>query len=270
VDINGTAGELDSATIRRLILKSKLNGGQLSDIGVHVVHLAMQEGLLSTAPDLSYGHPLAEKITAVVWELIIEGIYTPGTGMQTPNLPFVRVTAYGRKCFEAGELTAHDPDDYLRRLKAMCPSIDETTLLYTGEALDTFRVGKHLAATVMIGVAAESMLLRLVAAVHSALDTVQRRAKFEKDTKGKGARTQHDEVLKVLRSSANPLPAKLGYVLTQQIDGIYDLIRRTRNEAGHPTGRRLEREEAHALLLLFPTYCKTVHDLMEWLATNTI
>jgi hypothetical protein len=66
-------------------------------------------------------------------------VYTPGTAMQTPNLPFLPVTEYGRKCFEAGELTAHDPDDYLRRLKAACPSIDDITLLYTGEALDAFR-----------------------------------------------------------------------------------------------------------------------------------
>lgn len=59
-------------------------------------------------------------------------------------------------------------------------------------------------------------------------------------------------------------------VLTQQINGIYDLIRRTRNDAGHPTGKRMERDETHALLLLFPTYCKTVHELMEWLGKNQI
>jgi hypothetical protein len=49
-----------------------------------------------------------------------------------------------------------------------------------------------------------------------------------------------------------------------------DAGRRTRNDAGHPTGRRMERDEIHALLLLFPTYCKMVHDLMVWLATNKI
>ena len=66
------------------------------------------------------------------------------------------------------------------------------------------------------------------------------------------------------------MPAELGSVLTQHIDAIYDLIRRTRNDAGHPTGKRMERDETHALLLLFPTYCKTVHDLMDWLAKNQI
>jgi hypothetical protein len=253
-----------------LILKAKLKGGSLWDIANMVFQMAVQEGYLSAVPDLAYQHPLSEKIVAVVWELIIEGVYTPGSSVQHPNLPAVRVTEYGQKCFDAGELTAHDPDDYLRRLKTACPSIDDITLLYTGEALDTFRVGKHLASTVMIGVAAENMLLRLVGAVHAALNTPQRQSKFERNTKGKKAKTQHDEVLARLRSPATPLPTEIESVLTQHIDGIYDLIRRTRNEAGHPTGKRMERYETHALLLLFPTYCKTVHDLMEWLARNRI
>ena len=190
--------------------------------------------------------------------------------MQQPNLPYLRVTEYGQKCFDAGELTAHDPDDYLRRIKTACPSIDDTTLLYIGEALDTFRVGKHLSATVMIGVAAENILQRLVDAVHAALNTPERQERFERATKGKKAKTQHDEILARLRSPVSPLPTDLESVRTQHIDGIYDLIRRTRNEAGHPTGKRMGRDETHALLLLFPMYCKTAHDLMDWLTKNQI
>ena len=172
------AETLESNVIRHLILKAKMTGGgqnsklRVADIVKAVVEGAVEKGFLKEPLrlELEYYNPLFDKIVAVIWELIIEGVYTPGSGMPNSNLPFLRATEHGRKCFEAGELTAHDPDDYLRRLKAACPSIDEITLLYTGEALDTFRVGKHLAATVMIGVAAENMLLRLVAAVHSALD----------------------------------------------------------------------------------------------------
>ena len=262
--------ELNADAIRHLIFKAKRQGGSLWDISSMILHLAVQEGYLSAVPDLAYENPVAEKILAVVWGLIIEGVYTPGSNFQNPNLPALRVTEYGQRCFEAGELTPHDPDDYLKLLKAACPTIDDTTLLYLGEALDTFRVGKHLAATVMIGVAAENMLFRLVDAVHGALNTPEKQAKFEKSTKGKNAKTQHDEVLARLRSLTAPLPAELESVLTQHIDGIYDLIRRTRNEAGHPTGKRMERPETHALLLLFPTYCKTVHDLMDWLQGNRI
>ena len=102
--------------------------------------------------------------------------------MQTPNLPFLRATEYGLQCFVAGELTAHDPDDYLMKLKAACPTIDEITLLYAAEALGTFRAAKYLATSVMIGVAAESMLVRLVKSTSSALGADERRAKFDKVT----------------------------------------------------------------------------------------
>ena len=174
------------------------------------------------------------------------------------------------KCFEEGELAAHDPDDYLNRLRAACPSIDEITFLYLGEALDTFRAGNFLASTVMIGVASENMLRGLVDAVGAALDTSMRQAKFKKDTEGKKAKVQHDQVLARLASPATPLPTQLNEVFTQHIDGIFDLIRRSRNDAGHPTGRRMERYEVHALLLLFPTYCRTVCDLVAWLASHGI
>lgn len=150
------------------------------------------------------------------------------------------------------------------------PDAEGITVLYTEEALGTFRAGNHLASAVMIGVAAESVLLRLVDAVHAALKTPERQGKFEKDTKGMKAKKQHDEVLKRLTSPAAPLPAELESVLTQHIDAIYDLIRRNRNDAGHPTGNRMERDETQALLLLFPPYCKTVHNLIEWLAKNQI
>jgi len=262
--------DLDSSIIRHLIFKAKPKGGQVSDIVRTVCDLAVQGGDLQRVPNIEYQNPLADKITAVIWELIIEGVFTPGTGMQHPNLPFLRATEYGLRCFEEGELTPHDPDDYLRRLKSGCPTLDDITLLYLGEALQTFRTGRHLATAVMIGVAAEKMLLRLVDAVADALDTPIKKQKFEQATNGKQAKRLHDEVLARLKSPATALPADLEAILTQQIDGIYDLIRRSRNDAGHPTGKRMERQETQALLLLFPTYCKTASDLMDWLRVSKI
>jgi hypothetical protein len=67
------------------------------------------------------------------------------------------------------------------------------------------------------------------------------------------------------------LPTQLSEVFTQHIDGIFDLIRRSRNDGRHPiTGRRMERYEVQALLLLFPTYCRTACDFAAWLASHQI
>lgn len=201
---------LESSVIRHLILKSKLTSKtqpstKIDDIVRTVLDMADREDVLSEIPVSYEKSALEGKILAVIWGLIIEGVYMPGLGTTQPYLPHLSLTEHGQKCFEAGELTAHDPDDYLQRLKAGCPSIDPITLLYTGEALDTLRTGNHLASVVMIGVAAESMLLRLVDAVHAALTTPERQGKFGKGTKGMKAKKQHDEVLKRLTSPATPL-----------------------------------------------------------------
>jgi hypothetical protein len=43
-----------------------------------------------------------------------------------------------------------------------------------------------------------------------------------------------------------------------------------RNDAGHPTGRDVEREEAFALLQLFPSYCKVSYDVIDCLKTQKL
>jgi hypothetical protein len=75
---------LESNVIRHLILKAKLTGDdpssnfQIASIVQTVVNMAVEKHLLTEMPRLDYSNPLADKITAVIWELIIEGVYTPG------------------------------------------------------------------------------------------------------------------------------------------------------------------------------------------------
>jgi hypothetical protein len=168
---------------------------------------------------------LKDRICEVIWSLILEGVYTPGTGWQTPNLPHLRATEYGRQCFTSGDVLPHDPDEYLSALRAQCPSIDSTTILYLGEALDTFRAGNQLATAVMIGVAAEQTLLNMVSALVNALDTPEKQLKFRQATEGKKAKKQNDELMARLRPASPHLPPTVSTNLEQHLGGIYDLIR---------------------------------------------
>jgi hypothetical protein len=45
-------------------------------------------------------------------------------------------------------------------------------------------------------------------------------------------------------------------------------LRTNRNDAGHPTGKSIGREEAYASLTVFPTYLKKVYELVGWLKSN--
>lgn len=197
-------------------------------------------------------------------------MYTPGTSIQHPDFGSFRLTTYGRECFEAGEVTPHDPDGYMKRLKVACPVIDATTLVYVEEALATFRAGRFLSAVAMIGVAAESMWIRLADSVKNALDTPAKQQSFESEIQGGKISRLHAAALKRLNLPSTALPQPLMILITQHLHGIADLTRQTRNSAGHPTGKLLERHETFALLLLFPVYCETVGKLIDWLGNNKI
>jgi len=71
----------------------------------------------------------------------------------------------------------------------------------------------------------------------------------------------YDELLKV----KNKLNRKTQDTLEYNLTGIFNLIRLQRNEAGHPTGIKRDRDEMFANLTLFTMYCKTIYDLIAWL-----
>jgi len=123
----------------------------------------------------------------------------------------------------------------------------------------------------MTGVAAEKTLLLLRDAAENALPTAQRKQTFSSATKGKGAKKIHDETLKRIEPVQTQLANAFGKDdVRADLEGIFNLIRKTRNDAGHPTGKLVVREDAFGLLLLFPGYCSTAYKTMGWLMSNQL
>jgi len=265
----GMEDKLESSVIRSLILNSRFANNpnfQFNDITLQVISAALAKKLIMRQPQYNALERLDAKVCDCVWGLIFEGVFAPGH-----QLPFLRVTEYGERCLERGELLPHDPDAYLGRIRTQCPSIDEVVLMYLGEALGTFRTGNHLASAVMLGVASEQVLNLLSDAVCNALGTPDKQEKFKRDIAKSKAKQKHDAIMARLNSPVTPLPADLNEDLDLHLRASYNtIIRPTRNDAGHPTGRRLDRADANALLMLFSKYCKTAYDLMGWLSKNKI
>jgi hypothetical protein len=218
---------------------------------------------------------ISDAVRGVIWELIIQGLVVPGTGIGSgagsPELPFFQVTEWGKKCLASGEFTPYDTGRYIERLKAKVTQVDPTVILYLTESLTGFRGASYLGSAVMLGVGAETLLLSLRDAVHAALDTPAKQAKFASDTKGRPAKRIYDEIRKRLDPIMQLISNDLGKEdITAELTGIFDMIRKTRNEAGHPTGRKVEREEAFALLQLFPLYCSAGYAAIEWLGKNPL
>jgi hypothetical protein len=177
----------------------------------------------------------------------------------------------GKDLSRVRRFTPYDTGKYIERLRVKVSQVEPTLILYLTESLNGFRGASYLGSAVMLGVSAETLLLSLRDSVHAALDTPAKQTKFSAETKGKPAKRTYDEIRKRLDPIMQTISHDLGKEdITAELTGIFDMIRKTRNDAGHPTGRKVEREEAFALLQLFPLYCDAGYAVIEWLAKNKI
>lgn len=81
---------------------------------------------------------------------------------------------------------------------------------------------------------------------------------------------QFDKFRKMLDSELRGrLPGNLREGLDVELNAVFDIIRNQRNDAGHPTGKEIERERAYANLVAVPIYFKKVYSIIEWLESNS-
>lgn len=56
--------------------------------------------------------------------------------------------------------------------------------------------------------------------------------------------------------------------LDVELNALFDFIGNQRNDAGHPTGKTMERERAYANLVVFPVYVRKVYALIDLVSAN--
>lgn len=266
----------DLATVRQIFLKKLRNDGGWNNLGP----AEFNDYVEFTGPHpAERGAPakLEQLTVAVFWELVGQGILVPGHGYSNPNLPRFMRTLYGRRLLQSDEPTPHDPLGYLTHLNSKVPDADTTVMAYLKESLDTFRSGNIVASTVMLGVAAERVFLLLCQAMIESLT-------YEPEI---------DELKKYLLRQAVPMKQvqdlvhkKMVSICEQQehrkrgfpenapivVVGLYDLIRRQRNDLGHPREDppSLDREDAHLYLQLFLRYYETAEVVRKYLTENSV
>lgn len=197
----------------------------------------------------------------VFWDLFRQGIISLGLNDANREFPFFRVTRVGRTIAESqSAYFFQDVAAYERTIRENVPLISDVTLLYLKEAMQAFRSGCILSATVMLGVASEHTFLLL-------LETIEENPTHQPTY---AAAIQERVLLRkfnlfrsILEQNLGALPPEMREDLDTQFAGVLSVIRTFRNDAGHPTGRIVDREQAFVLLQLFIPYCKKLYALME-------
>lgn len=269
--------EISYEQLRSLVLEAlhKKHADQFAGLRETVAEIARKRGLMGNEQSHSIisssglsGTDFA-RLQSIMWDLIIEGIVRPGLNEGVNNnLPFFHVTEWGKKAIQDGGIAPYDPDGYLTRLKRDIPNLDPVIESYLNESLHTFRIGCLLSSTVSLGCASEKALLVLIEAYATSLPDPSQK-KFRSNTDGRMIKRQFDEFRKMLDSELRArLPHNLQDGLDVELNAIFDIIRNQRNDAGHPTGKAIERERAYANLVVVPVYFKKVYALIDWLVAS--
>lgn len=261
---------IEYAQLRQIVLdyvKSRPQG-QVNLMGDNFVQVQARH------LELQYEDEDGMRALEIFHELYREGVIVSGShprSIGAMEWPLYRVTEYGRKVLETADYVPHDPEGYLAKIKRDVPEIDPAIIRYLEEALGCFKAGHLLAAAVMTGCAAEKAMLLLVEAFGDALGDAEEQQRYKKVVEKQWmiSRKYHElwkRLSQKLKQMPEPLQEDLGVIL----DRVFDLIRSTRNDAGHPAGKIVDRDIVRANFILFPSYCKRIYGLIEHLLTGSL
>jgi hypothetical protein len=226
-------------------------------------------------PSYSDGRQFLERgeqaiLSEIIWSLIVQGVLVPGLDDANSTLPFIRLTEYGRRCVEEDRLLPHDPDGYLREFQKFAPGTDATILEYLTESLQCYIHGLHKASAVMLGAASERAILLLIDSCADSIADEQTRERFKSDVDRAPSMFRKYEVFEKRFSTVKSgMPKDLTNNVDSLLRGIFDLIRNSRNDAGHPaSGAEVNRDAIYSHLKLFVPYCQRIYGLIGWFSTN--
>lgn len=203
------------------------------------------------------------RVREIIWNLIIERVLTIGD-FYHDSWPHLSLTEYGEKVLESDQPVPNDPSGYLTRIKNEIPELDNVIEIYLSESIKTYNINQLLSATITLGCASEKALLLLIDSyTETFVDNIQQE-KFNKKTEGKFIKTKFEEFDKEIKGIMCQLPSDLKDNYTNTLTGIFEMIRRNRNLAGHPTGKQIDKDTLFANLQVFIPYCRYIYELKKY------
>ena len=261
----------DRTVARRLILTAMTARGvnQWANLYDEVQRIAIAEGVVARSFNLR-DHTFSADlglVNEVGWELVLEGVIRPSDpGGQHM---FLTLTEYGAKVVHSSDPNPHDPDGYLAALRKRVPAVDDVTLLYVNEAIACHRSRNYIAAILMVGVAVEHALVDLSEATATWLPPTEA-ANLRKVLDGqRKAAHLYDELRKRLDGKKSALPTDFAQHYEVSLLGMGTAIRLARNDAGHPTGQRFDRDDSAQFLMMLPRYLEHAVGLAAWMRAQS-
>ncbi|HET6407277.1 MAG TPA: hypothetical protein VFG14_05305 [Chthoniobacteraceae bacterium] len=205
----------------------------------------------------------SELLRDVFWDLFRQGYITLGLDNDNAEWPFFRLSHFGQKALEQNTpYRFTDSSSYIAMVRSKVGRLDELTVVYLDEAVQAFYAGCLLASCVMLGVAAEHCFGLLLDAIAKSPTHGPTFASVAKERTFFAKLTKFKNLLQPTLLAT--MPSSLREDLDTNLAGALSLIRTHRNEAGHPTGKQMDREQVYVLLQLFAPYAQKLAGLRDF------
>ena len=214
---------------------------------------------------LQIGHGReAQQTVLTEWrELFRTGYFAWGLDFPNPDPPFFHLTERSRRAFEQFSRDPGNPAGYLKHLSSV-GNLNPVARSYLTEALDCYDNDLHKAAAVMIGCAAESVILELRDVVLDQLKTLNQ--PVPKKLSDWKVKTVLDELQHFLDGKKGLFSKDLREGYEAYWAAFAQQIRAIRNDAGHPTSiDPVTPDAVHASFLIFPELARLSASLIEWI-----
>lgn len=280
---------LTPQVLRPLVLEflSKKAEGQVHEVVSGVLQVALAKKLVTQGPSnmvfMSGMQSVQERlffdqVQMIMWQLLPQGVLVWGLGGTSSNndkYPFYRLTEHGKAVVADGasKPQPYDPDGFLSEFRRIVPGADPIVVDYLEEAVRAFNHACYKSAAVMLGAASEKLTLGLHEKFEQALSDPTKKAKFIKDSEGIAISKKFDALKNRLdlMDAAKKFAGhyELRGIIRHDLPAVYDLIRRCRNDAGHPDiPTQTDPDTVFLNLRVFSEHARKVHELLDYLGSN--
>jgi hypothetical protein len=227
----------------------------------------LQQGSVLNAVATTLGarnNPDLEEAILTQWaDLFRTGLLAWGLNLANPNPPFFHLTERGRQVFQYLARDPSNPAGYLCHRESIA-TLEPVAMSYLTEGLECYVAGLFKAAAVMVGGAAESVVLTLrdhviqkLTLLHKSIPSGMRDWRFK---------TVSDALRSFFEAHAEKFNRELLETFEAYWPAFNQQIRAARNDAGHPVSvDPVTPDTVHASLLIFPELVKLSDSLSRWI-----
>lgn len=213
-------------------------------------------------------HVTRQNLMPMAWDWISRGLaYFDISQPSTSNWD-LRLTEKGKRYIDEEDENPYNDNFWYASLLKKAVGISEIEKQYAQEAIKAFVNEMYVACHVMIGVSSESVILRMAQAMAKS-DLFEGHETISKavDNPRISIRELFNKMRPELDKAKKSIPGNLADNMSIWLDSMFDVIRVNRNDAGHPTGSTLSKEDSIMVLRCYVTYmskaCRLIHYLDE-------